>query len=74
MTGARLRIQSVPCGQQCRIPANVTLLWCHVFDAAMPMLLVVPAHKLAGPLACCIQIGKAAAWKLRPVRACADER
>ena len=62
MTG--LLVQHMTLGQHLLILSTMALRRGHEADAAVAVLMVVPADKVAHPATCCVQIGKAI---LRPL-------
>lgn len=65
MTG--LLVEHMTLGQHLMILATMTLRRGHEADAAVAVLMVVPADKVAYPAACCVQICKAILRSLRAV-------
>ncbi|MNZ97356.1 hypothetical protein D3C78_1165890 [compost metagenome] len=61
-----LLVQHMTPGQHLMILTAMPLCRGHEADAAVAVLMVVPADKVAHPATCCVQIGKSI---LRPLRA-----
>lgn len=64
----------MPASQHLAILTTMALCRCHEADAAMPVLVVVPADKIPAPAAGRLQVGKALLRPLRTVFQRAEQR
>ena len=71
---AGLLVQLTPVLEDLHILATMALRRCHVADAAVAMLQVVPMHELRSPRSRVAQIGKAAPGVLRAVFGRSEQR